>query len=121
NENHSAYALTKFGAEMEVWRGSQEGLDVVLVNPGIIIGAGHWNSGSGLLFKKIANGLNFYPPKTTGFVSVEDTAKTMVKLMQSPIKNESFIIVSENLDFKTALSQIADSLGKPPPKKELKP
>lgn len=121
NENHSAYALTKFSAEMEVWRGSQEGLDVVIINPGIIIGAGHWNSGSGLLFKKIANGLNYYPPKTMGFVSVQDTAKAITGLMQSPIRNERFVLVSENLDFKTLLSQIADSLNKPGPKKELKP
>ena len=37
-ENHSDYAITKYGAEIEVWRGSQEGLDVVIVNPGVILG-----------------------------------------------------------------------------------
>ena len=46
----NVYGLTKHRAEMEVWRGSQEGLPVVIVNPGIIIGPGFWNSGSGKLF-----------------------------------------------------------------------
>lgn len=121
NGKHSAYAITKFGAEMEVWRGGREGLDVVIVNPGIIIGPGHWGSGSGLLFEKVHSGLNYYPTKTTGFISVKDTVAVMVELMDNPIKNEGYILVSENLDFKTLLSQIADSLGKPHPKKELKP
>jgi nucleoside-diphosphate-sugar epimerase len=34
---HSDYAISKYGAEMEIWR-QQEGLDVIIVNPGIIIG-----------------------------------------------------------------------------------
>jgi hypothetical protein len=34
---HSDYAISKYGAEMEIWRGQQEGLDAQL-NPGIIIG-----------------------------------------------------------------------------------
>jgi len=35
---HIDYAITKFGAEMEVWRAYQEGLKVVVVNPGVILG-----------------------------------------------------------------------------------
>ncbi|MCO4822775.1 MAG: SDR family oxidoreductase, partial [Flavobacteriaceae bacterium] len=48
--HHSVYAITKYGAEMEVWRGTQEGLDAVIGNPGIIIGPGFWRAGSGSLF-----------------------------------------------------------------------
>jgi nucleoside-diphosphate-sugar epimerase len=33
---HSDYAISKYGAEMEIWRGQQEGLDVIIVNPGIM-------------------------------------------------------------------------------------
>ena len=32
------YSYSKYGSEMEVWRASQEGVPVVIVNPGIIIG-----------------------------------------------------------------------------------
>ncbi len=41
---------------MEVWRASQEGVPVVIVNPGVIIGPGFWNSGSGKIFKKVNTG-----------------------------------------------------------------
>ncbi|HET8839514.1 MAG TPA: NAD-dependent epimerase/dehydratase family protein, partial [Flavobacteriaceae bacterium] len=81
-KNNSFYSISKFGAEMEVWRGSQEGLDVLIVNPGIIIGPGIWDSGSGLLFQKVWKGLRFHFPKTTGFVAVEDVVKTMMMLME---------------------------------------
>jgi nucleoside-diphosphate-sugar epimerase len=47
---HSDYAISKYGAEMEIWRGQQEGLDVIIVNPGIIIG-GFQEQGSGQLLR----------------------------------------------------------------------
>ncbi len=120
-KNHSWYSITKYAAEIEVWRGSQEGLDVVIVNPGIIIGPGTWNSGSGLLFQKIWEGFSYHFPKTTGFVAVEDVAAIMVQLMNSPIKNERFLLSAENLDFKTLLNTIANVLKKPIPTRSLKP
>ena len=49
---NSLYGITKYGAEMEVWRGTQEGLNAVIVNPGVILGPGIWNDGSGQIFKR---------------------------------------------------------------------
>ncbi|HET7361381.1 MAG TPA: NAD-dependent epimerase/dehydratase family protein, partial [Salinimicrobium sp.] len=120
-KNHNPYAITKYGAEIEVWRASQEGVPVVIVNPGVIIGPGNWNSGTGQLFWKVQKGLKYCFPKTTGFVGVWDVAKVMRELMDSPIKNEQFIVVSENLSFKTLLEKIAFSLNKPVPKRKLRP
>ncbi|WP_108804893.1 NAD-dependent epimerase/dehydratase family protein [Aquimarina sp. Aq107] len=117
----SVYAITKYGAEMEVWRGTQEGLDTVIVNPGIIIGRGFYNSGSGYLFKKIHKGMKFYTTGTTGYVAVNDVVKIMHRLMNSEIKNQRYILVSENLSFKSAFSMIAKALNKPTPKKKVSP
>lgn len=116
---HSNYSISKFGAEMEVWRASQEGLPVVLVNPGIIIGPGNWKTGSGQLFSRVDRGLRYYPRMQTGFVAVEDVVKAMIQLMKSPIKNEGYILVAENLSFKYVLDHIAEILKKPAPQKPL--
>jgi len=114
--NNYGYAITKFGAEMEVWRASQEGVEVVIVNPGVILGAGFWNNGGpGELFAKIHNGLKFYTEGVTAFVSVTDVVKTMVLLMKSDLKNERYILVSENVSFKDVFFQIADGFGKKRP------
>lgn len=121
DKDHDMYAITKYGAEMEVWRGSQEGLKVVIVNPGIIIGPGFWDSGSGQIYKEVDDGLKYYIPKVTGFVGVQDVVDAMRQLMKSSIENQQFIVVAENLPFKTVLTQVANVLEKKPPKKRLQP
>jgi nucleoside-diphosphate-sugar epimerase len=119
--DNSGYSITKFGAEMEVWRASQEGVDVVIVNPGVILGSGFWESGSGKLFSQVYNGFNYYTEGVTGFVSVQDVVKPMILLMNSDVKNERFILISENKSFKEIFYLIADALGKKRPSKKIKP
>lgn len=120
--DNSVYAITKYGAELEVWRGTQEGLDAVIVNPGLIIGAGYWNGGSsGNLFKKVYNGMRYYVTGVVGYVSVLDVVNIMQQLMESSIKNEGFIVIAENLSFKTFTDIAANTLGVNAPKKEAKP
>ena len=113
--NNYAYAITKYGAEMEVWRASQEGVEVVIVNPGVILGAGFWNKGSGKIFLKISNGLNFYTEGVTGFIGVGDVVKVMIQLMEGDIKGERYILVSENCSFKEVFFQIADGFSRKRP------
>lgn len=113
--NNYGYAITKYGAEMEVWRGSQEGLSIVMVNPGVILGAGFWNNGPGEFFTKVYNGFKFYSEGVTGFVGVKDVVKSMVSLMNSDIINERFILVAENSSFKNVFFKIAASFGKKRP------
>ncbi|CAM4067225.1 NAD-dependent epimerase/dehydratase family protein [Gillisia limnaea] len=120
-QNHSDYAISKHGAEIEVWRGCQEGVPVVILNPGVIIGPGFWDSGSGQIFNRIDAGLNYHFPKTTGFVGVRDVVSAAIRAMESKIVNEQYIIVAENLKFKKVLEMIAKSIDKPAPKRPLKP
>ncbi|APG60464.1 NAD-dependent epimerase/dehydratase family protein [Christiangramia salexigens] len=119
-ENHNDYAISKYGAEIEVWRSSQEGIDVVIANPGIVIGPGIWDAGSGKIFSKVDNGLNYHFPKVSGFIGVQDVVKSMIGLMETNVINEKFILVAENLSFETVLKITAKALEKPLPKKQLK-
>lgn len=119
--DNSGYSITKFGAEMEVWRASQEGVDVVIVNPGVILGSGFWNSGSGKLFSQIYKGFKYYTEGTTGFISVKDVVQSMILLMNSDVKNERYILVSENRSYKAVLFAIAKAFGKKAPSIKIKP
>jgi nucleoside-diphosphate-sugar epimerase len=107
---HSDYAISKYGAEMEVWRGQQEGLNVLIVNPGVILGPGFPEQGSGALFSAVAKGMPFYTLGTTGYVAVIDVVEMSVKLMASGIKNERFTLIENNYSFQEILNCIADSL-----------
>jgi len=113
--NNYGYAISKYGAEMEVWRASQEGVEVVIVNPGVILGAGFWQQGSGAIFSKVKSGLPFYSEGITGFVSVNDVVKSMILLMNSELKNERYILISENISFKEVFFKIADEFNKKRP------
>jgi dihydroflavonol-4-reductase len=109
---NSNYAISKYNSELEVWRGIEEGLNAVIVNPSIILGPGAWKKGSSVLFHKIATGMPFYTTGTNGFVDVRDVAKVMQELMESSINSERFILCSESIPFKQTFDYIADALGK---------
>lgn len=118
NPTTSNYSISKHYAENEVWRASEEGLPVVIVNPSLILGYGNWYTGSLAIVKKVNDGLSYYPPGANSFVGVKDVAKIMVELMESTIMGERFIVSSENLSYKELLDKIADSLKKKKPTKK---
>ena len=109
----SNYALSKYYAEQEIWRGSAEGLDVVIVNPSVILGPGEWQKGSSQIFQKIYNGLPFYSTGSTGYVDVSDVAEILVKLLFSKFKNHRYILNAANLTYQECFGRIADGLNKP--------
>ena len=104
---------------MEVWRGIEEGLDAVIVNPSIIMGPGNWEIGSPKLFQSIWKGLNYYTKGISGFVDVRDVVKAMILLMDDrqfeQVKNQRFILNAGNLSYQDFFNKIADGLNKPRP------
>ncbi len=109
-KNHSAYSVSKYKSEMIVWRGIQEGLNAVIVNPSVILGPGFWNSGSGSLFVKASRGMKYFTSGSTGFVDVRDVVESMIRLMESEISAERFVINSENLGYSDLFNMVADEM-----------
>ena len=108
----SGYSIAKYSAEKEVWRGIEEGLNAVIVNPCLIIGSGDWNESSMTMFRTIDKGLKFYTEGENAFVDARDIAEIMQKLMLSDIQNERFLCIGENAAFKTLFDKIALRLNK---------
>lgn len=119
--SNSAYGQSKYLAEMEVWRGIAEGLEAVMVNPTIILGAGNWNEGSTKLFQSVYNEFPWYAEGTTGFVDVSDLVKAMLLLMESNITGQRFIISAENRSYREVFDLMAKAFGKRPPNKKVTP
>ncbi|HEX8607881.1 MAG TPA: SDR family NAD(P)-dependent oxidoreductase [Pedobacter sp.] len=116
-----SYAISKYEGEMEVWRGIAEGLEAIIVNPSVIIGANSGFAGSGAIFKLVKEGLSFYTKGATGIVDVEDVVKCMIALMQSREQGERFTISAENYHYEEFFREIANGFGVKPPAKEAKP
>ncbi len=115
----SGYSESKFFSETEIWRGMEEGLEAVIVNPSIILGPANWETGSAKMFKTIWDGMKFYTKGITGFVGVNDVAKAMVQVMEESnfeaCKNQRFILNAENLSYQTVFNTIATEFDKPKP------
>ncbi|MCP4440485.1 MAG: NAD-dependent epimerase/dehydratase family protein [Aureispira sp.] len=115
------YAISKFKAECEVWRGIEEGLNAVIVNPSMILGAGYWDVGSGKLFQQVDTGLKYYPVGHTGYVDVRDVAKASIALMESDINGERYILSAENNSWEWFFNRVAELLKKKKPSTKVTP
>jgi nucleoside-diphosphate-sugar epimerase len=119
--SNSEYGKTKYMAELEVWRGMGEGLDVAIVNPVIILGAGDWTSGSSAIFKSAFDEFPWYTSGMSGFVDVQDVVNAMVTIMQSSVSGERFIISGTNANYRDVFSMIAKYFQKKPAYKKVTP
>ncbi len=113
--NNSAYAKSKYLAEVEVWRGIAEGLSVVIVNPSLILGEGDWQKSSTQLFKYVYDGKPFYTEGTVNYIDVRDIAEAIYQLTLSEIENERFILSAGTATYRELFAAIAEGFGKKPP------
>lgn len=107
---HSQYGISKHMAEREVWRGVEEGLPAVVINPSIIIGPGDFTKSSIQLIDKVYKGLLFYTKGANAYVDVRDVSRALIELMESQITNEKFLVTSENYAFKRFFTEVANAL-----------
>lgn len=119
--SNSEYGKTKYYAEMEVWRGIGEGLDAVIVNPVIILGAGDWEKGSSGMFRSAYKEFPWYTEGVSGFVDVQDVSRAMIMLMNSEASATRFILSAGNIPYRELFTKMAEQFGKKPPHKKVTP
>ncbi len=115
NPSNSYYSITKHQAELEVWRGKTEGLDVRILLPGLILGSGFWKVGTNGFFNHVWRGSPFYPTGTTGFVDVRDLAEFAMRMLDYQGNEDKFLMIGHNVTYKNFLETIANALGKKAP------
>ena len=116
-EDQSNYGLSKFYAEMEVWRAKEEGLNVVVLCPSLIIGAGRPNVSTGQFFSQVMKGMKYYGPGKNAVVDVRTISNSAIELMEKEVWGERFILSAENLSYKDIFTKIALAMDKTPPQK----
>lgn len=112
SRHNTAYAVTKHEGEMEVWRAIAEGLSAVIVNPTILVGPSQtWEDASAKLIKNSYNGFRWFTRGVNGFVDVEDVTVLMMRLMESDISSERFILNGDNWSYETFFKTVHQTLG----------
>ncbi len=122
SKDNSSYSVSKYLSEMEAWRGINEGLKTVIVNPSVILGVGDWEKGSPNLIKLLDDGLKYYSEGQSGFVYAMDVARIMFLLMQDEkFENQNYLLNSENLAYREVFAYIAKKLNVKEPNKYATP
>jgi dihydroflavonol-4-reductase len=113
--NESDYAKSKYSGEREVWRGIEEGLNAVIVNPGVILASGFWHQSSGKIFSLCYKGQSFYTMGKAAYIDVIDAARIMLQLMQQQKFSERYILIEGNYEYKFVLDTIHSLFNKKQP------
>ena len=112
------YAESKYQAELEVWRGIQENLEAVIINPSLVLGPGDWERSSTKIFKYVWDEKRYYTEGRLNFVDVRDVAKIVRQLIEKKISGERFIVTAGGMSYKDLFDRIALKWNKRPPGKK---
>lgn len=111
----SDYAISKYNGEREVWRGMEEGLNAVIVNPGVILSPGFHEQSSSRLFNNSYKGNKFYTEGMSAYIAASDVAKSMIALVDKKKFGQRYILVEHNYSFRDIFSQMQRNFNKPAP------
>jgi dihydroflavonol-4-reductase len=124
NETHSwnyrpnwwFYGYAKHLAEMEVQYAVSQGLDVVIVNPTLVIGAGDINRVSGEVILRVAKGqLRITSSGGLNAIHIDDIVAGHLAALSMGNTGERYILGNENVSHNEFLKLIADVVGTKPP------
>ena len=113
---NSLYAKSKYRAELEVFRGQEEGLSTLILNPSVILAPADWDKSSARLFKYAWKQRPFYLDAYLNYVDVRDVASIACQSLDSDKQGERFIINAGNILFKFFFEKIARNFQTNPPK-----
>src|SRR4051812_8972885 len=111
----SAYGESKHLAELEVFRGGEEGLNVSIVNPSIVLSGSKPARSSATLFDYVWNQRPFYTNGAMNYVDARDVAEAIYKLYMQPTPGEKFILSAGSVPFKDFFTAVANKLNRKAP------
>lgn len=110
-DQSNCYGWSKREGEREVWKGVQEGLRAVIVNPGVIMGPGPWNSGTPLIYHRVRKGFRHYPPSEVGLIEATEVPRLCLRLIENGSFGQSFILVQEEWGYRKLLETVQEVVG----------
>jgi dihydroflavonol-4-reductase len=112
---NSTYAESKYLAELEVFRGQEEGLSTVIINPSVILAPANWTKSSAQLFKYVWDQKPFYINGNLNYIDVRDVSDIVVQMLDQLIEGERFILNANSIPFIEFFTLVAKKLDRKPP------
>lgn len=115
------YGVSKYLAELEAWRGEQEGLDLIVVNPSILLGKISDDRSSSDIYHYVIDENSYYPKGDLNYIDVRDAATQVKRLVEKEVWGERFILNKESISYKEFFEKMASVFGKKAPTKAVSP
>ena len=109
---NSIYAESKYFAELEVFRGQEEGLSTAIINPSIILAPADWTKSSAQVFNYVWREKPFYTTGSFNYVDVRDVADMVFSLSSAPINGERIIANGGTSTYQIIFEEIAKRFHK---------
>lgn len=129
DENHkweessfnTGYATSKYFGELEAWRGEQEGLELIVANPSVLLAKVSDDRSSSAIYSYVLDQNKYFPAGDLNYVDVRDAAKMIRLLVDKNAWGERFILNSESISYELFFKRMAASFGKKQPLQPAKP
>ncbi|MFD2199950.1 NAD-dependent epimerase/dehydratase family protein [Shivajiella indica] len=118
---NTPYATSKYFADLEVWRGVQEGIDALIVYPSVLLGKISDQRSSSQIYNYVLEGRSYYPKGSVNYIDVRDAAEIVWQLYQKGVWNEGYILNKESLPYKVFFEKMSEVFNTKAPHKEVKP
>ena len=116
---NTPYAVSKYLGEKEVWRGEQEGLQVLVVNPSILLGKASDGKSSAAIYSYVLNGHSYFPTGDLNYIDVRDAAVLTCKLVEEDAWGQRYILSAGSISYRDFFWKVAKTFGKKAPHKAL--
>jgi dihydroflavonol-4-reductase len=111
-----SYVITKREAEQAVLEERARGLDLVITNPGFMLGPWDWKPSSGRMLLEVARGWGFVAPRgTLSLCDVRDVADAIISALDKGQAGRRYILAGETMAFKSVFQLFAQVTGVRPP------
>ena len=111
----SAYGKSKYKAEQEVYRGQEEGLQIAIVNPSVVLAPGAFHRSTGRLFKYSLDGRPFYTDGLAGIVDVRDVARFINLLVDGAGTGQRYLLNAGMIPWRDLFRELSIRFGTRPP------
>lgn len=115
----SIYAASKYEAELEVWRGMEEGLGVSMLNPVIVLDPDRRGRSTRVFVEAVRRGIPGYPSGSHGFVDVRDVARAALAIVEKGPTGERVLLSGGDHPYREVLTGLAREMSCPASDREL--
>jgi len=113
------YAISKYWGELEAWRGEQEGLNLIVVNPSVLLAKSDGGRSSTFIYNYLKDGRTFYPKGDLNYIDIRDAADMVLKIFEKGQWGERFILNRESLAYSEFFEVMGEVFELTPPKREI--